>query len=88
MRSQEGALGRTEGRIPSDHNEKGDSSVDSVTRSREQHSSGRYGTAKTSAEGPSELVRMFDHILIDMSGAESLGAQRAVQYTLYGESED
>eukprot|EP00959_Pyramimonas_sp_CCMP1952_P380432 7970276-Pyramimonas_sp.AAC.1 len=35
---------------------KGGASVDSVTRSREQRSSGRHGTAKTSAEGPSELM--------------------------------
>eukprot|EP00959_Pyramimonas_sp_CCMP1952_P374698 7847446-Pyramimonas_sp.AAC.1 len=60
----------------------GDSSVDSVTRSREQHSSGRYGAAKTSAEGPSELL---DHTPIEMSGAEGLGADHAVQHALHGQ---
>eukprot|EP00959_Pyramimonas_sp_CCMP1952_P013421 283109-Pyramimonas_sp.AAC.1 len=34
----------------------GGSSVDSEKRSRELHPGGRHGTAKTSPDGPSELV--------------------------------
>eukprot|EP00959_Pyramimonas_sp_CCMP1952_P443726 9289318-Pyramimonas_sp.AAC.1 len=34
------------------------------------------------------MEKLLDHIPIETSGAESLGAEHAVQYALYGQSED
>eukprot|EP00959_Pyramimonas_sp_CCMP1952_P060020 1253951-Pyramimonas_sp.AAC.1 len=34
------------------------------------------------------MEKVFDHVPVGMSGAESLGARRAAQFALHGQSED
>eukprot|EP00959_Pyramimonas_sp_CCMP1952_P474546 9503666-Pyramimonas_sp.AAC.1 len=57
----------------------GDSSVDSERRSRVLHSGGRHR---------SRNGKMLDHAPMEASGVERLGAERTIQYTLCGQSED